>query len=103
MGLQTFINNSNVCWVTTGSGKGRGNQYIQLVKVLYCKLLTNGKQLPAFQQLFQTAASDVGGESVTTLPPWPPTENVDAQSQQLKLNDSTSRDSLHFKQKIFCC
>ena len=27
---------------------GRGNQYIQLVKVLYCKLLTGGKQLPAF-------------------------------------------------------
>ena len=26
---------------------GRGNQYIQLIKVLYCKLLTNGKQLPA--------------------------------------------------------
>ena len=34
--------------ITTGSWKGRGNQYIQLVKVLYCKLLTNGKQLPAF-------------------------------------------------------
>ena len=33
---------------TTGSCEGRGNQYIQLVKVLYCKLLTNGKQLPAF-------------------------------------------------------
>ena len=33
---------------TTGSWKGRGNQYIQLVKVLYCKLPTNGKQLPAF-------------------------------------------------------
>ena len=31
-----------------GSRKGRGNQYIQLVKVLYCKLPTNGKQLPAF-------------------------------------------------------
>ena len=31
-----------------GNWKGRGNQYIQLVKVLYCKLLTNGKQLPAF-------------------------------------------------------
>ena len=30
--------------ITTGSWKGRGNQYIQLVKVLYC----NGKQLPAF-------------------------------------------------------
>ena len=34
--------------ITLGSWKGRGNQYIQLVKVLYCKLLTNGKQLPAF-------------------------------------------------------
>ena len=34
--------------VTTGSWEGRGNQYIQLVKVLYCKLPTNGKQLPAF-------------------------------------------------------
>ena len=34
--------------ITTGSWKGRGNQYIQLVKVLYCKLPTNGKQLPAF-------------------------------------------------------
>ena len=33
--------------ITTGSWKGRGNQYIQLVKVLYCKLPTNGKQLPA--------------------------------------------------------
>ena len=31
-----------------GSWKGRGNQYIQLVKVLYCKLPTNSKQLPAF-------------------------------------------------------
>ena len=34
--------------ITMGSWKGRGNQYIQLVKVLYCKLPTNGKQLPAF-------------------------------------------------------
>ena len=34
--------------IMTGSWEGRGNQYIQLVKVLYCKLLTNGKQLPAF-------------------------------------------------------
>ena len=33
--------------ITTGSWKGRGNQYIQLVKVLYCKLPTNRKQLPA--------------------------------------------------------
>ena len=34
--------------ITMGRWQGRGNQYIQLVKVLYCKLLTNGKQLPAF-------------------------------------------------------
>ena len=34
--------------IMTGSWKGRGNQYIQLVKVLYCKLPTNGKQVPAF-------------------------------------------------------
>ena len=31
-----------------GSWKGRENQYIQLVKVLYCKVLTKVKQLPAF-------------------------------------------------------
>ena len=34
--------------ITTGSWKGRGNQDIQFVRVLYCKLPTNGKQLPAF-------------------------------------------------------
>ena len=33
--------------ITTGSRKGRGNQYIEFVRVLYCKLPTNGKQLPA--------------------------------------------------------
>ena len=31
-----------------GIWKGGGNQYIQLAKVLYCKLPTNSKQLPAF-------------------------------------------------------
>ena len=35
-------------YITTGSWEGRGNQYLQLVKVLYCKLPTNSKQLPAF-------------------------------------------------------
>ena len=33
--------------ITTSSWKGRG-QYIQFVRVLYCKLPTNGKQLPTF-------------------------------------------------------
>ena len=32
----------------TGSWKGRRNQYIQFIRVLYCKLPTNGMQLPAF-------------------------------------------------------
>ena len=34
--------------ITMGSWKGRGNQYIEFIRVLYCKLPTNGKQLPAF-------------------------------------------------------
>ena len=34
--------------ITTGSWKGRGNQYMQFIRVLYCKLPTSGKQLPAF-------------------------------------------------------
>ena len=34
--------------ITTGSWKGRGNHYIEFARVLYCKLPTNGKQLPAF-------------------------------------------------------
>ena len=35
-------------YITTGSWKGRGNQYIEFVRVQYCKLPTHGKQLPAF-------------------------------------------------------
>ena len=34
--------------ITMGSWKGRGNQYIQFARVLYCKLPTNSKQLPGF-------------------------------------------------------
>ena len=34
--------------ITAASWKGRENQYIEFVAVLYCKLPTNGKQLPAF-------------------------------------------------------
>ena len=57
-----------------GSWKGRRNQYIQFVRVLYCKLPTNGKQLPAFslEAVPGIKPSEVRGESVTTLPPWPP-------------------------------
>ena len=63
--------------ITMGSWKGRGNQYIQFVRVLYCKLPTNCKQLPALPLQVMTGIEpwpqrwEVGGESVTTLPPWP--------------------------------
>ena len=46
--------------IMTGSWKGRGNQCIQFVRVLYCKLPTNGKQLPAFPL-----------EAVPGIEPWP--------------------------------
>ena len=36
--------------IMTGSWMGRGNQYIEFARVLYCKLPTNSKQLPAFPQ-----------------------------------------------------
>ena len=56
-----------------GNWKGRGSQYIQLVKFLYCKLPTKGKQLPTFplEIGLGTEPLEVGGESVTALPPWP--------------------------------
>ena len=66
--------------ITTGSWKGRGNQYIEFARVVYCKLPTNGKQLPAFPLKASTGieppTSEVGGESVTTLPPWPHKQRV---------------------------
>ena len=52
--------------ITTGSWKGRGNQYIEFARVVYCKLPTNGKQLPAFPLKAVTGieppTSEVGGE-----------------------------------------
>ena len=55
-----------------GSWQGEGNQYIQLVKVLYCKLPTNGKQLPGFphdiRPGFESSSHRLGGECVTTAP-----------------------------------
>ena len=50
------------------------NQYIQLVKVLYCKLPTIGKQLPIFLHKvrgFELPTSEVGGECTTIAPLWP--------------------------------
>ena len=63
------------CHITMGSWKGRRNQYMQLVKVLYSKLSTNCKQLPTFPLEVRSGTelrfTEVGGESVTTLPQWP--------------------------------
>ena len=58
-----------------GSWKGRGNQYIEFVRALYCKLPTNGKQLPAFPLEAMPVADPRPQRweaSVTTLAPWPP-------------------------------
>ena len=50
---------------------GRGNQYIQLVKALYCKLLTIGEtSFPTYGLGFEPPTSEVGGECVTTVPLW---------------------------------
>ena len=49
--LRLFTGAVNVLTLSSSnlfSWEGRGNQYIQLFKVLYCILLANGKKLPAF-------------------------------------------------------
>ena len=44
-----------------------------VIKALNCKLLTIGKLLPTFPHTvlgFELLTSEVGGEYVTTAPPW---------------------------------
>ena len=64
-----------------GSFMARGNQYIQVVKVLYFKLPTNGKQLPTFPQkvwchtmlLYVPQKSDLGNcinQQAKIYSPW---------------------------------
>ena len=60
--------------ITTGSWKGRGNQYIEFARVVYCKLPTNGKQLPAFPLTAMTGIEPRPQRweaRVLPLPPWP--------------------------------
>ena len=50
---------------------GRGNQYTQLVKVLYYKLPTINEKLPSFPHRVRSLKPptlEVGGECVTTAP-----------------------------------
>ena len=61
--------------ITTGSWKGRGNQYIQLgFCTVNCRPTASNYQLSHMRPSWKPnlRASEVGGESVTTLPPWPP-------------------------------
>ena len=64
--------------ITLGSFVGTGNQYIQLVKFLYCKLPTIGKQLPTFPHIrSEVWTADLrGGRQVcyqcTTMAPFFP-------------------------------
>ena len=75
--VSTSYSTHCILHITMGSFMCRWNQYIQLVKVLYCKLLTNSKlvattSLPAWGRAgIQTLIPEVGGWSVTSLPPWP--------------------------------
>ena len=46
--------------ITMGSWKGRGNQFIEFARVVYCKLPTNGKKLPGFPLT-----------AMTGIEPWP--------------------------------
>ena len=50
--------------ITTGSWKGRGNQYIKLVKVLYCKLLAKGKPLSYLRSRRDSNSDLRGGRQV---------------------------------------
>ena len=62
-------------YIVLGSWKSDGNQYTQLVKVLYCNSLTNGKQPPTFSQFRFSQVSNsislVDGECLATTLPWP--------------------------------
>ena len=61
--------------INMGRFEGRGNKHIQLAKVLNCKLLTIGEQLPTFPHKgpgFEPPTPEVGGKCLTTVPLWPP-------------------------------
>ena len=60
--------------ITTGSWKGRGNQYIEFARVVYCKLPTNGKQLPAFPKLPGKKSRSYASSKIKTDTAWNKTQ-----------------------------
>ena len=73
MGFLTSLSTLYIGHIFTSSFMGRGNQYIQLVKVLYCKLPTIGKQLATTNVPgFEPPTTEVGGKCITTRSLWPP-------------------------------
>ena len=53
-----------ISYIVVGSWKGSGNQYIQLVKAMYCKLPTSNYQLSHFR-CGQDWNSDLRGEGLS--------------------------------------
>ena len=92
----TLLSTHCIGHIMTGSFMGRGNQYTQLVKFLYCKLPTNSKQLPAFPLEvgpgFELRSQRWEARVFTTLPPWP------LQPQHQTQLTSTCIQSLYWSQ-----
>ena len=90
-------------YIVMGSRKGRGNQYIQLVKVLYCKLLSNGKQLPAFPLEIGSGFELRSQTWVVKVLPLCPTMTIESLRLTFSVKASqanvqkTNLETLHFK------
>ena len=59
-GFLRHFQHCNTGRITTGSWKGRGNKYIQLIKLPFCKLLAKGKPLSHLRS-GQDSNSDLRG------------------------------------------
>ena len=69
--------------IMRGSFVGRGNQHIQLVKVLYCKLPTISEKLPSFPHRVRGLNHRPQRWETSVLPLWP----LNYDSQVLNINN----------------
>ena len=68
---------------------GRGNQCIQLVKVLFCKLSTIGKKLPSFPHMGSALNHRPQRWEASVLPlPRPPSELIMQDNREIANNIS---------------